>query len=231
MFPAFPAHGQPISVHHQSHTLPKWRSMRETQQFDINIFDSQHQATFGSVWVRSLIFSQLSIIQYVELCVFSLLISLVMIKIIYTLCLIIIIKWEVWTITHCFGLGHETIVCAVYLSIFCCIPRCIKSKKATTKRGALSNIYVIFIYALFWLNIYIYIYIYKSHNDTLWVFLTGYATVNICNHVSHDWCYWSTGHKETQHNKLWLIFFRPGLYVIWSPQQRINTILSNKMTL
>ena len=42
------------------------------------------------------------------LCVFSLPISLVMIGIIYILCLIIIIKWEVWTIAHCLGLGHET---------------------------------------------------------------------------------------------------------------------------
>ena len=36
----------------------------------------------------------------------------------YTLCLIIIIKSEVWTIIHCLGLGHETMLCAVCLSIF-----------------------------------------------------------------------------------------------------------------
>ena len=36
----------------------------------------------------------------------------------YMLCLIIIIKSEVWTISHCLGLGHETMVCAVCLSIF-----------------------------------------------------------------------------------------------------------------
>ena len=41
-----------------------------------------------------------------------------MIERIYILCLIIIIKSEVWTITHCFGLGHETVVCTVCLSIF-----------------------------------------------------------------------------------------------------------------
>ena len=41
-----------------------------------------------------------------------------MIEIIYVLCLIIIIKSEVWTITHCLGLGHETMVCAVCFSIF-----------------------------------------------------------------------------------------------------------------
>ena len=72
----------------------------------------------SSVSVRLSIFSQLSIIQYVELCVFSLPISLVMIETINILCLIIIIKSEVLTITHCFGLGHETMVCAVCLSIF-----------------------------------------------------------------------------------------------------------------
>ena len=72
----------------------------------------------SSVWVRSNIFSPLSIIQYVGLYVFSLPISLVMIERIYILCLIIIIKSEVWTITHCLGLGHKTMVPAVCLSIF-----------------------------------------------------------------------------------------------------------------
>ena len=36
----------------------------------------------------------------------------------YTLCLIIIIKSGVWTSIHCLGLGHETMVSAVCLSIF-----------------------------------------------------------------------------------------------------------------
>ena len=74
----------------------------------------------SSVWVRLSIFSQLSIIQYVGLCVFSLPISFVM-NILWEyiyFCLVIIIKSEVWTISHCFGLGHETMVCAVCLSIF-----------------------------------------------------------------------------------------------------------------
>ena len=57
----------------------------------------------SSVWLRLSIFSPLSIIQYVGLYVFSLPISLVMIEIIYILCLIIISKSEVWTITHCYG--------------------------------------------------------------------------------------------------------------------------------
>ena len=72
----------------------------------------------SSVWVRLSIFSPSSTIQYVGLYVFSLPISLVMIEIIYILCLIVIIKWEVWTITHCLGLGHETMVSAVCLSMF-----------------------------------------------------------------------------------------------------------------
>ena len=41
-----------------------------------------------------------------------------MIEWIYILCVIIIIKSEVWTITHCLGLGHETMVSAVGLSMF-----------------------------------------------------------------------------------------------------------------
>ena len=72
----------------------------------------------SNVWVRLSIFSQSSIIQYVGLCVFSLPIPFVTIVRIYILWLIIIIKSEVWTITHCLGLGHETMVCAVHLSIF-----------------------------------------------------------------------------------------------------------------
>ena len=39
-------------------------------------------------------------------------------KNIYILCLIVIIESEVWTITYCLGLGHETMVCAVCLSVF-----------------------------------------------------------------------------------------------------------------
>ena len=72
----------------------------------------------SSVWVRFSIFSPLSSIQCVGLYVSNLPISLVMIERIYILCLIIIIKSEVWTITHCLGLAHETMVSAVCLSIF-----------------------------------------------------------------------------------------------------------------
>ena len=72
----------------------------------------------SSVRVRLGIFSQLSNIQCVCMCVFSLPISFVMIERIYILSLIIIIKSEVITITHSLDLGHETMVCAVCLSIF-----------------------------------------------------------------------------------------------------------------
>ena len=80
----------------------------------------------SSVWVRLSIFSPyiyIYIYIYVYICVcvglyvFCLPISLVMIDTIYILCLIIIIKSEVWTITHCLGLGHEIMVSAVSLSI------------------------------------------------------------------------------------------------------------------
>ena len=53
-----------------------------------------------------------------RLWVFSLPISFLMIERIYVLCLIIIIKSEVWTITHRLWLGHESMVCVVCLSIF-----------------------------------------------------------------------------------------------------------------
>ena len=43
---------------------------------------------------------------------------LVTIERIYIFYLIIIIKSEVWTITYCLGLGHETMVCAVCLFVF-----------------------------------------------------------------------------------------------------------------
>ena len=76
----------------------------------------------SSVWVRLSIISQWSIIQsiiqYVGLCILSLPTPLAMIERMYILCLIIIIKLEVWTITHCLRLGHETMVCVVCLFIF-----------------------------------------------------------------------------------------------------------------
>ena len=64
--------------------------------------------------IRLSIFSQLSIIQYMGLCVFSLLISLVVIKRIYTLSYY---HHQIGSIIHCLGLGHETMVCAVCIYI------------------------------------------------------------------------------------------------------------------
>ena len=81
-------------------------------------FQSEAEFVRGNIRERLSIFSQLSIIQYVGLCIFSLPISFVMIERINILCLIIIIKSKVWTITHCLGLGHETMVCALWLSTF-----------------------------------------------------------------------------------------------------------------
>ena len=88
---------------------------------DIELKKMPVRYILSRVWVRLSIFSQLSIIQYMGLCVFSLPISLVMIERIYTLSYYLI-KSEVWTITHCLGLGHETMVCAVclYILICCC---------------------------------------------------------------------------------------------------------------
>ena len=70
---------------------------------------------FCGVWIKLSILSQLYIIQYVGLCVSNLPSSLVVAEIIYILCLIIIIKSGLLTITHCLGLCHETMVCAVFL--------------------------------------------------------------------------------------------------------------------
>ena len=69
----------------------------------------------SSVWVSLSIFYQLSIIQYMGLCVFSSPISLVMIERIYALSFY---HHQIGSIIHCLGLGHETMVCAVCFSIF-----------------------------------------------------------------------------------------------------------------
>ena len=97
----------PSHYHHCANFIWRHWTYKMSVRFDLS-----------SVWVRLSIFSQLSIIQYVGLYVFCLPISFVMIERIYILCLIIIIKSEEWTITHCLGLCHETMVCAVCLSIF-----------------------------------------------------------------------------------------------------------------
>ena len=52
--------------------------------------------------------------------VFTIPISVVMIERIYILCLIFIIKSELWTITHCLGLGHETMVSSLSIFLWIC---------------------------------------------------------------------------------------------------------------
>ena len=71
-----------------------------------------------SVCLKFSQFSQLFFMPYVGLCVFSLPISLMMTVRMHALYLIIIIKSELWPICHCSGLGNETLVCVVCLSIF-----------------------------------------------------------------------------------------------------------------
>ena len=70
-----------------------------------------------SVCLRLRQFSQLSFIQYMGLCVsaYPILPWWSWECVLY---LIIIIKPGVWIINHCLGLGHETMVCAVYLTMF-----------------------------------------------------------------------------------------------------------------
>ena len=71
----------------------------------------------SSMWVRLSIFSSYPL-YIIWGCVFSVYPFPLWWLREYILCLIIIIKSEVWTIIHCLGLGHETMVCAVCLSIF-----------------------------------------------------------------------------------------------------------------
>ena len=68
--------------------------------------------------VLSNIFHAIYIYIYMRLCILSLPIYLMVIVKIHVLDFIVIIKFEVWPICICLGLGHETMVCAVCLSIF-----------------------------------------------------------------------------------------------------------------
>ena len=72
----------------------------------------------SSVCLRLSQIPQLSFMQYMGLCVFSRPIYLMLIVRIHVLYLVIIIKSEVWPNCQCAGLGHETMVCAVCLSLF-----------------------------------------------------------------------------------------------------------------
>ena len=70
-----------------------------------------------SLCLRLRLFSQLSFIQYMGLCVFAYPIRLSWLWE-YVLYLIIIIKSEVWITNHCLGLGHETMVCNIFITMF-----------------------------------------------------------------------------------------------------------------
>ena len=70
------------------------------------------QVTVSSVCLRFSQFSPLSFMQYMGLCLLSSPIPLIIVRI-HILYLIIIIKSDLWSIFHCLGLGHETMVCAV----------------------------------------------------------------------------------------------------------------------
>ena len=77
-----------------------------------------HYADLEYVCLNLVQFSQLSLMQYMGLCVFSLPIPHMIIVEIPVLDLSIIIKSDVWSICHCLWLGHETMLCAVCLSMF-----------------------------------------------------------------------------------------------------------------
>ena len=70
------------------------------------------------VCLRLCPFSQSSIMQYVGYCVVSFCISLLMILRIFVLHITIIIRSEIWIISHCLGLCYETIVCALCPAMF-----------------------------------------------------------------------------------------------------------------
>ena len=70
---------------------------------------------FCQVCVQDQVHSQLCFMQYISLSVFSITISLLMIARKCVLNLIIITK-SIWIISHCVGLGRETMVCSVCLA-------------------------------------------------------------------------------------------------------------------
>ena len=88
--------------------------------YEFSDFDEHFMMySVSGVCVRLSQLSQLSHMQYKGLCVFILPISLmVVVRILVYFFPIVIIISEVWPICHCLGLGHETAVCAVCLSIF-----------------------------------------------------------------------------------------------------------------
>ena len=99
----------PSHHHHRANFIWRHRTYKMPVRYNLS-----------SVWVRLSIFSQLSVIHY-TIC------GAVCFQFTHFLCddweniytlSYYLIKSEVWTITHCLGLGHETMVCGVCLSIF-----------------------------------------------------------------------------------------------------------------
>ena len=109
----------------------------------------------------------------------------------YTLGLIIIIKSEVWTIIHCLGLGHETMVCAVCLSIFLSNKNMITMQESTIKLCT-----------------------YIINNQSVYA-PSQWETSLHCNNVSHwlgAYLYWSPYHELKCKTYCISIFY--GMYCI-----------------
>ena len=136
----------------------------------------------SSVWVRLSIFSQLSLYN-IWGCVFSVYPFTLWWWREYTLCLIIIIKSEVWTIIHCLGFGHETMVCAVCLSLILLI----SLNHANT---AYLDILVISLYILHF-EYYIQLYIDKKD---IHILNAPYNTrMSMFHIVSNVYCFFNIG--------------------------------------
>ena len=76
--------------------------------------------TLSSVCLGLSKFSQFSLMQFMGLCVLILPVYLMTVVRIRVLYYFINIRSEVWPICHALGLGHETMVCALYRSILLC---------------------------------------------------------------------------------------------------------------
>ena len=98
-----------IKLHHYHHYADISEGIELLKCLSVN--------SVSRVCLRFSQFSQLSFMQYMGLCLLSLHISLMIVRI-RMLYLIFIIKSEVCSIRHCLGLDNETMVCAVCLFIF-----------------------------------------------------------------------------------------------------------------
>ena len=124
-----------------------------------------------------------------------------MIERIYILCLIIIIKSEVWTISHCLGLGHETMVCAVCLSIFLwCSPGALASTMCHWRPFCfstkfLSKYFLVMPLCLEWFvwsytitpRMYNYMFLYTNGPHRHFSWLTVAAIFDLCKWRPNEW--------------------------------------------